>query len=604
MADTLFYSDPRSNTPNPCTALDARKAIYGTNFRSSGDHAWLTKKMAYANASAFHKLSNRKSGLSIPHGGGISGNGLYEPGQSSAGKWNPKPHITSVKISNDGDFGSILKCELAFTVYNLGDLAGAQAFFDLGAELTVNYGWNQAGGGGGVPGRFKGMVYNFSYQVTPVGGFDCVCQGMSQGTTILSAQANAAAESADKITDALGNTIIGNSISNLLSVKSQKALEAAQAHGAISNDIGTLMLPSSYGAAESAPAAPGTPESDKPHSYITLRYFVKLLVSRLRAAAGSMFDDVSILCTPEITKINEVTDPKKLVSANYMEVVFPGYGDYGGDHDYGFKESGIKMGSDASSIMLNIKWLTSQIDEMGKTKDDNQKSVDMSTSKLLGIVFDSIYNNSGTRFKLTLVQNPKKGKEKEFWIQDLNYIDKRIQPYQITAVTNNSICRSISLQSKIPSAMATMAFIGTDSSATGKSNMTALSTQPPKASPTAMQDLTEAKKPMDAKDPKSEDSPVGPVAANVSALQAALKRVYVEPESGSNNKNEAIPYPIDFSCTLDGVEGFIFGNLITTNYLPAVYKTNKIAFTVTKVEQNISANDWTTTLSTVCRLLT
>ena len=600
MAETIFYSQVGA----PAGALDARKGIYSANFRNTDAHAWLIKKMAYANASANHKNSGRTAAIGIPQGGGIRGNGLYEPGAGSAGKWNPKPHITSVKISSEGDFGSIKKCELAFTVYNLGDLESKQAFFDLGAELNVRYGWNNGGSAAGGAGNFKGIVYNFSYSVTPVGGFDCVCHGMSQGITILSAQANAAAESAEKITDELNNTIIGNSISGQLKLKTAAGVKAAQSHGSISNDIGTLMLPSSYGAAENAPPPSGEAEADKPHIYITLRYFVKLLVSRLRAAAGSMLDDVNIICTPEVSKINEVTDNAKLVSGNYMEVVFPGYGDYGGDHDYGFGESGIKMGSDASSIMLNIDWLTKQIDEMAKTKDDNQKSVDMSTSKLLGIVFDSIYNNSGTRFKLTVVQNPAKGKEKEFWIQDLNYIDQRIQPYVITAVTNNSICRSISLQSKVPSAMATQAFVGTDSTVSGKANMGALSGKEPKADPTAMEDLTEAKKPMDAKDPKSEEAPVGPVSANVTALQAALKRVYVEASPGSNNKNEAIPYPIDFSCTLDGVEGFIFGNVITTNYLPQVYRNNKIAFTVTKVEQNISANDWTTTLQTVCRLLT
>jgi hypothetical protein len=54
---------------------------------------------------------------------------------------------------------------------------------------------------------------------------------------------------------------------------------------------------------------------------------------------------------------------------------------------------------------------------------------------------------------------------------------------------------------------------------------------------------------------------------------------------------------------LDGIEGFTFGNAITTNYLPAQYKRGDIAFTVTTVEHNISGGDWTTTLNTVCRFI-
>jgi hypothetical protein len=237
---------------------------------------------------------------------------------------------------------------------------------------------------------------------------------------------------------------------------------------------------------------------------------------------------------------------------------------------------------------------------MGKKTDDNQKSAGMSTAKLLGIIFDSIYVNSGTRWKLSIIQHPKL--EKEFWIQDINYIDEKIKPYTITAVVNNSIARSISLQAKIPSAMATQAFVGTDSTASGKANMGTLSNQPAKPDPTAMEDLLEAKKPMDAKDPNSDKGPTGPTDAHVAALQAALKRVYMEPDAA--DAKEAIPFPLDFSCTLDGIEGFLFGNVITTNYLPTLYQKTDVAFTVTKVEHNISANDWTTTLQTVCRLTT
>jgi hypothetical protein len=601
--ETIFYSDPRTNPINPCGALDARKAIYGTNFRSSSDHAWLTKKMAYANASAKHESSGRGASLALPHGGGISGKGLYEPGQSSAGKWNPKPHISSVKISSEGDFGSIKKCELAFTVYNLGDLNSMQAFFDLGAKLSVRYGWNQAGGAGGAAGSFKGIVYNFSYQVTPVGGFDCVCHGMSEGISILSTHADAAAKSAEKITDALNDTIIGNSLSGVLKVKAAK--QEALTHGHITDAIGCLELPASYGAAEGTTETSGTPAKEKKHYYVSLEALVSLLVERLKAASGSILDELSIKCDGTVTKVNPVTDNAKLVSGNYMEVVFPGYGKYGGEHDYGFGGGGYvgpMAQGDASKIMINIEWITKQISDMGAQKNDNQKSADASTSKLLGIIFQSIYKNSGTRFKLSIVQNPKI--EKEFWIQDINYIDKRITPYSITAVTNNSIARSISLQARVPDKMATMAFVGTDSSTTGKANLGVLTDKTKAADPTAMEDLEAAKKPMDAKDPNSDKGPTGPTSAHVSALQEALKRVYVEPESGSNNKNEAIPFPIDFSCTLDGVEGFIFGNVVTTNYLPTVYQRVKVAFTVTKVEHNVSANDWTTSLQTVCRLLT
>lgn len=78
---------------------------------------------------------------------------------------------------------------------------------------------------------------------------------------------------------------------------------------------------------------------------------------------------------------------------------------------------------------------------------------------------------------------------------------------------------------------------------------------------------------------------------------------------GKTKWNKNMPIPLKFSVTLDGINGFKFGDVVTTNYLPSKYKSKdsstgfKAAFTVLKVNHQISNNDWTTTLETVCRLV-
>jgi len=71
------------------------------------------------------------------------------------------------------------------------------------------------------------------------------------------------------------------------------------------------------------------------------------------------------------------------------------------------------------------------------------------------------------------------------------------------------------------------------------------------------------------------------------------------------NSNVAIP--LQFGVTIDGINGFKFGDIVTTTYLPSKYKDKSLgfraAFTVTKVNHVISNNDWTTQLETVCRLV-
>ena len=64
--------------------------------------------------------------------------------------------------------------------------------------------------------------------------------------------------------------------------------------------------------------------------------------------------------------------------------------------------------------------------------------------------------------------------------------------------------------------------------------------------------------------------------------------------------------PLKLSVTLDGINGFKFGDTLTTDYLPPKYRDSagayKAVFTVTKVNHSISNNDWTTQIDTVCRL--
>jgi hypothetical protein len=88
-------------------------------------------------------------------------------------------------------------------------------------------------------------------------------------------------------------------------------------------------------------------------------------------------------------------------------------------------------------------------------------------------------------------------------------------------------------------------------------------------------------------------------AQTVTSLRDTLKSLYVSNPVGS------FIIPLNFSFTLDGIEGFIFGNSITCNYLPSIYRdknTARCGFTVTKVHHSIQRNDWTTTIDTCFRV--
>lgn len=86
-----------------------------------------------------------------------------------------------------------------------------------------------------------------------------------------------------------------------------------------------------------------------------------------------------------------------------------------------------------------------------------------------------------------------------------------------------------------------------------------------------------------------------------------LKRLTIEPHDsatslGTSWLNRAI-YPIEFSLTLDGINGFKFGDVIKTSLIPKHYNVDwGIVFTVTKVVHKVTLGTWETTLHTVARL--
>jgi hypothetical protein len=61
-------------------------------------------------------------------------------------------------------------------------------------------------------------------------------------------------------------------------------------------------------------------------------------------------------------------------------------------------------------------------------------------------------------------------------------------------------------------------------------------------------------------------------------------------------------YPIDLSLTIDGIDGFKFGDVIKTNLVPSRYNAEKLVFVITKINHTIQNGVWETTLNTKSRI--
>jgi hypothetical protein len=606
---TIFYTAVDGSVTGP---LDARKAYYASEERNTGAHSWLVKKMAYASATAKGNTGSAsvatptKGGLARTNGSGKSTGGLYKgagsrtkSGESTQPRFIPRPHINSVSVSSTGDFGSIVKCEVKFSVYSLADLGSMQPFFQIGGDIGVNYGWNSAGGAGGKAGRFQGKIYNFNYAVNANGGFDCTSYGMGPGINVLSANADAPKDSkGETVTDPELEDIVkhSNDIINKISNDCTNLPDLVDATDPATG-IGAVKFETDWGTPpertdeEESDDEPGEPQTQY---YVSLARIVGLINEMVLEAGGPVFSKIKIICDSNTTKGNA---PKiePFASANPMEVLFPGKATYSEEKTFTFGSIDSAFTSDPvdlSLCMFHVEWVKKMFEEMGKKTDKNQKSADSTVANLLKQLFDVVSKNSGNLYKLTTASDPKDTTGNRILIVDGSYIDTKISPYEITTVTQRSICRSVTLQSKVPSEMATAAMVAANAPITNHNPGAFALLNPgggggttPAATATPLPDAIKA-------------IGVGGVTPeNVKSAQTAIIAALAPNNDGS------VPIPVDFSCTLDGIEGFVFGNAITCNYLPPIFKQNSLCFTVTTVSHEISGNDWTTTLNTVCRTI-
>ena len=86
-----------------------------------------------------------------------------------------------------------------------------------------------------------------------------------------------------------------------------------------------------------------------------------------------------------------------------------------------------------------------------------------------------------------------------------------------------------------------------------------------------------------------------------SACRSAIMEAYGKSvKDNSDNHCDGLPMPFDFSFTLDGIGGFAFGQIVSSDRIPQRLRES-FDWQVTSVEHSITPNDWTTTVSTVCR---
>ncbi len=194
-----------------------------------------------------------------------------------------------------------------------------------------------------------------------------------------------------------------------------------------------------------------------------------------------------------------------------------------------------------------------------------------------------------------------KGTKAALSIEDMNIASeevKKVTPYPFTATIAKPILKSVNIGCKPPAASAAAAYTQARDEKARVAGDVSYSKQESEKIEKEFEAAKEGIK-------KSKES----FKANGAGSQftTGLKGNYAKykrssPVNEANHWLTKVLYPIEFSLTIDGIDGFKFGDVIKTNLIPERYNKEGMVFVITKIGHTIQNGVWETTLSTKARI--
>jgi hypothetical protein len=270
----------------------------------------------------------------------------------------------------------------------------------------------------------------------------------------------------------------------------------------------------------------------------------------------------------------------------------------------------------ADLVLINVKFLYSEINTI---LNNNKNITDKKVISFLNSLFQQLETDTGGHINLTIIDSPKNkttGKSEYIQILNQNYIPSTaiLPPFSIPALSKGSIVRNINIESNVPDAIQTeiATYVRAGESYIGNSGNIADVQESLKNLRARLFDLNNNF--MDNIEVSDKITQ-----ASLSSWQSQIRGIYrkmynisqggVLAGNGSSISSYSLIdlktaiYPIKLKITLDGIEGFQYGNAITTNWLPKQYRDKKVYWTVVKIRHTISNNDWITELETIYRVI-
>jgi len=594
------------------------------------------------------------NGISLPVGAD-SHESTYNPNQTG----RPAPVLKSVKIELKGEAGCLRYAEVAFTCFDVTSFDNLEkALLIPGSEVTIKYGYV----GPKTPseaGEHEFRVYDYSFKITKENYFDCTFKAVGRGGThdTLEINTNGSFPADTFVSDyrwTNEQVTVANLFDHLQYVVQKGAMVGSENtsvfnpdHGSSgrlndpTSDIvgnfsgfwGVLTAPVGYDSATKLEGA----SADR-LQYVSLQGVVNAINEhligpdlkiifepqksnvKLKYKHGRMWspDPISMLFCyskgkPENTYHHKLKNTEKMQYNPFSANVFFWLGSLAFSDDVQDTPGKILLGRDLLiSIQQSFDTDAKQVKD--KTANADKPTGGMPLAKFFKKIFATILENTGGAWDLYLDQD-----EDDIERGTISIVNKKCpgndatpKPLELDTVGGVNGIRALSLSAKVPKDTQAKYF--------------AQDTEVEAATKTITEDEAEAAAKKKKDNPtigvrKQQKNARGALAfggyneASISKAKSAVKamvdaqtaaEILRDNQMADSNDIETMPWPLEFELTCDGIEGFKFGDTISSKYLPARYRksdgTGKVVFTVVSYSHTIAENDWSTTVKAFGRL--
>lgn len=578
---------------------------------------------------------------------------LYE-----AGYKRPKPTVSKVSVKKQGELGTTRKATVGIVAYTDEQLVQLQAcFFIPGMTVRVQWGWSVSATGvnapapitgcmpdaravcqmnamsAGNPGAYEGLqgvVGNFKYGLTQEGYWDCEVEVIAASNAVATARMDThddddcAREYKQTDPKTGDEKEVVAKRSSLYTKFFDLIHEFNVARGVIASTVGPIAAGGAQiykmrfegedrneiGGSEQSFWSFGNYDTEEPFvSYGTLEAMInayciptnggpsspdKFVVGMIRS------DDIRLPATPSL----DSTDPRICILN-------------GGPYSSQMLSDGAKGPTAVSgnevilnNIMINVIFLCQEFDKVEKG--------DGLIMTFIRNVLDRINKCCGGLWEFDFASSTESCDDPNR-PPTVTVIDARkYKPgstFSLPSLPDNSVLRDFKLDMKMTDQMKSQALYSNSSGqTTGKSQCDLAKFEPfglvkgvDSAKPKA---ITKPKSDCGSSSAKAKEPSLAELIAEVkdvvedgtcSAAESAMAAAVAKEAGDSPAATCAgMVLPFEFSFTLDGMGGFRFGQLVTSDRIPSRV-ASKYDWQVTTSEHEVTIQDWTTTVQTVCR---